>query len=189
MMGHHWGRGDDKWGAIGLPSGPYAWVMLAVGVVLMVPRVRAWLYGLSRVRFLGLVGAASFVLSLGYVELYLRGGPRIIDATTYYLQAKALSLGKLTWSVPEPAESFRGRFLVAPTEGTLTGIFPVGYPAILALGFLVRAPMLVGPAIACLLTLATYRLTQTMARTIEAKDDRAARTAALLALASGFRGP
>ena len=42
---------------------------------------------------LGLLSAAAFALSAGYLAYYLRGGPRIIDATSYWLQARALAEG------------------------------------------------------------------------------------------------
>ncbi len=81
------------------------------------------------------LGAA--LLSAGYLHHYLRGGPRIIDATSYFLEARALSEGYFAFPVPDPSGSFRGRFLLTPPEATtLTVLFPPGYPALLlALGF------------------------------------------------------
>jgi hypothetical protein len=101
------------------------------------------------------------VLSAGYVAYYLRGGPRIIDATSYWLQGRALSEGMLAWPIADPEHGVLGRFLISTTvEGqpAASGIFPPGYPAVLALGFRLGAPMAVGPVIAALLVLATVAL-------------------------------
>lgn len=108
---------------------------------------------------LALLSLGAALLSWGYLVHYLRGGPRIIDATSYFLEARALSQGYLTFPVPDPSGSFRGRFLFTPPEATtLAVLFPPGYPALLALGFLVGAPLSVGPFLAALLTVVTYAL-------------------------------
>jgi hypothetical protein len=101
--------------------------------------------------------AASF--SVAYIFVYLRGGPRIVDATTYYLQARALAEGHVAFDVPAPTASFRGRFLLSSPDGhALAGIFPPGYPAFLALGFVLGAPLSMGPLLAAALVVATYAL-------------------------------
>jgi hypothetical protein len=53
------------------------------------------------------VGAA--LLSAGYIAYYLRGGPRIVDATSYFLEARALAQGNLAFDVPDPSGSFCSR--------------------------------------------------------------------------------
>ncbi len=69
------------------------------------------------------------------------------------------------------------------------GIFPPGYPLLLAFAFRIGAPMVVGPAIAAALVIATYRLALTvgedaLGRTAEARAlvEPMARTAALLSV-------
>jgi hypothetical protein len=109
------------------------------------------------------LAVTSTLLSLGYVAFYLRGGPRIIDATAYFLEARALSEGSLAWTVPSPSAAFRGRFLthaVPTTEGELSlgVLFPPGYPAVLALGFLLGKPLWVGPVLGSALVLITYAI-------------------------------
>jgi hypothetical protein len=95
------------------------------------------------------------LLSAGYIAYFLRGGPRIIDATSYFLEARALAEGKLAFAVPEPTAAFRGRFsLLGPTG--LAVIFPPGYPLALALGFRLGAPLAIGPLLAALLVVTTY---------------------------------
>ncbi|MDF2697441.1 MAG: hypothetical protein K0S65_5824, partial [Labilithrix sp.] len=142
----------------------------------------------ERRRFLAVLGIAAGLLSIAYVAVYLRGGPRIIDATTYFLQGRALSHGDLSWTPPEgPSASFRGRFLLhreaGPDVPSLGGIFPPGYPLLLSFGFMLGAPMIVGPLLALGLVAATYHLARALAE--EALPDLAepiARSAALLSL-------
>ena len=102
-------------------------------------------------------------LSLGYVAYYLRGGPRIIDATSYFLEGRVLSHGHFSWTVPSPSESFRGRFLLFREPNRLAVIFPPGYPLLLAAGFRVGAPLVVGPLLAGALVVATYWLASELA--------------------------
>ncbi|WP_437984157.1 hypothetical protein [Sorangium sp. So ce117] len=116
------------------------------------------------------LSVVAALLSAAYVAVYLRGGPRIIDATSYWLEARAMAAGYLAWplDVDEPAASVLGRFLVRSDAmgDTMAGrgaaevavLFPPGYPALLALGFLAGAPLAVGPALAAALAIATYDL-------------------------------
>jgi hypothetical protein len=182
------------WGAP--PDGP-AWGAVACAIVALAiafaPKSTSVVF-LARVRsrtFVAVCAFAAALLSLGYVAYYLRGGPRIIDATTYFLQGRALSEGHFAWTIPEPTANFRGRFLLAhddPHRGTtLAGIFPPGYPLLLSLGFAVGAPMAIGPALAAAIVVATFALARELAR--EAQMDRAtsesiARLAAVLSVAS-----
>ncbi len=107
------------------------------------------------------------LLSAGYVAYYLRGGPRIIDATSYWLQARAMSEGMLAWPIGEPEQAVLGRFLLRTTvdgQAGVAGIFPPGYPAVLALGFTLGAPLVVGPVIAAGLVVATVHLCRQVLR-------------------------
>ncbi len=149
------------WGA---PASASAWLALALGALLLLARPlvparlrRRW--GAAPLA-LELTGAAllAALLSVLYVQHYLRGGPRIIDATSYYLEGKALAHGLLAFTPSLPSGAFRGRFLLSTPSEQLAVLFPPGYPALLALGFLVRAPLLVGPALAAALTVSTFAL-------------------------------
>lgn len=122
------------------------------------------------------IALACALLSLGYVAWYLRGGPRIVDATTYLLEGRALAHGGFTTPIGEPTASFRGRFLLY-ADHHLAGVFPPGYPLLLAAGSLVGAPLVVGPLLAGALALATASL----ARALGAPEP-AARLAAALSL-------
>jgi hypothetical protein len=125
------------------------------------------------------IGAAvtAAALSAGYVAYYLRGGPRIVDATSYFLEARALAQGNLAFEVPEPSGSFRGRFLVSAPDGRLAVLFPPGYALVLSLGFLAGAPLVIGPLLGALLAALTYGA----ARALFQRED-VARTAALLSV-------
>ena len=151
---------------------------------------------LPRRLFLWITAFAAALLSVSYVAFYLRGGPRIVDATTYFLQGRALSHGDIAWPVLDPSSSFRGRFLLyrepGGDSGLMAGIFPPGYPLLLALGFGMGAPMVVGPALAAALVIATYRLARTIAEDAFGGSassselvEAVARSAALLSIVSG----
>jgi hypothetical protein len=119
---------------------------------------------------------ASSLLSLGYIAWYLRGGPRIIDATTYWLEGRSIAHGGFGFDIPDPSASFRGRFLLHHDD-RLAGIFPPGYPLLLAAGFLIGAPLVIGPLLAGAIALTTAAL----ARQLGASEN-VARFAALLSL-------
>lgn len=164
-----------------------------LGLLAVLPGGARWLalvddaaaHATSRRRFVTLTGFAAAFLSLGYVMAYLGGAPRIIDATTYFLQGRALSHGFLSWPLPDVSASFRGRFLLVG-DGTLGGLFPPGYPLLLALGFLVGAPMVVGPALAFALVACTHGLAREMAAAALEEDIRSARVEAVARCAACF---
>jgi len=111
--------------------------------------------------FLAVSAFLAAALSAAYVAFYLRGGPRIIDATSYYLQARAFAEGHLAFHVDEPVASTLGRFLVrpdAPDDTRAAVIFPPGYPAVLALGFVLGHPLAIGPLLAAAITISTWAL-------------------------------
>jgi hypothetical protein len=157
-------------------------VLAAAGVLLavaLVPGGPRWLLSMLEVtgagdlrrrrRFLFIAAFVAAFLSLGYIALYLRGGPRAPEAATYWLQGRALSHGKLSWTVGDPTASFRAKNLLLTAPDRLAGIFPPGYALLLGAAFLLGAPMLVGPLLAAALVLATWLLARELA--IGAKED------------------
>ncbi len=193
-------------GPFGLPPDFVGWAILALGAFfvasaalpgsgghlaggalagLIEPPRRALDRERTRLRF---VLSACFVaafLSLAYIAFYLRGGPRIIDATSYFLQGRALSQGSFTWDVPQPSGSFRGRFLLFSEPNQIGGIFPPGYPMLLAFGFMIGAPMVIGPLLAAALVVVTYFLTRELAMASglgEHETERAARAATVVSV-------
>ena len=123
------------------------------------PHMPRWLWGL-----LPLCAAA---LSRAYLWHYLRGGPRIIDATAYLLQARGLADGGFSLPLSYPEHATLGRFLLrsgGSVEPRFSVIFPPGYPALLALGVLAGAPLWVGPALAIAVTAATMGVARQLVR-------------------------
>ncbi|HVR19633.1 MAG TPA: hypothetical protein VMS65_08050, partial [Polyangiaceae bacterium] len=136
-----------------------------------------------RLLFVGMLAVVATGLSWLYLAHYLGGGPRIIDAAAYFLEGRVLSTGQFAFDVPSPSASFRGRFLLPTPDGRLSVIFPPGYPLLLAAGFLVGAPLVIGPLLAGALVVATYATTRTLLG-----DERVARTAAVVsALCAALR--
>jgi hypothetical protein len=171
----------------GLPPDGVAWAALAIACalapVLYSKRRQALVLSLPQRIALPALALSATLLSAGYVVYYLRSGPRIIDATSYYLQARAMAHGHFAFPVLAPSGSFRGRFLLENAQHSLSVIFPPGYAAVLAVGFLLHAPMAVGPVIAGLLVLATYAL----AKQLTGNAEVAAVAAALSVLCAALR--
>ncbi|MCW5831163.1 MAG: hypothetical protein KIS78_01740 [Labilithrix sp.] len=120
----------------------------------------------ERRRVIAAVGMGAALLSIAYVASYLRGGPRIIDATTYFLQGRALSRGDFAWAPLDPSASFRGRFLLSteggPDGASLGGASSHRLPPP-AFGFMLGAPMIVGPLLAVGAVAAGYLLARALA--------------------------
>ena len=98
--------------------------------------------------------------------------PHVPDGVTYLLQARLLATGRLCAEVPVPAawaviNSYDG-------GGCWFGIFPPGWPLLLAAGVRLGAPWLVNPVLAGLTVLVVHRLAQRLT------DSRTALAAAAL---------
>ncbi len=118
---------------------------------------------MRRTLWLAALCLVAFLLSCAYLSYYLRGGPRVIDATSYFLEARSIAAGSFTFQVPDPMASFHGRFLLASPDGHRLGvIFPPGYPLLLALGVRLGFPLLLGPTLGALLVAATYALARAL---------------------------
>lgn len=169
---------------LGIPPDGVAWAALVLAAALAIglrPAIRSRLdLKLPPRLFLPLLAASAALLSGGYVAFYLRGGPRIVDATSYYLQARAMAQGYFAFPVIAPLGAFNGRFLLASAPHALTVIFPPGYASLLALGFLLHAPLCIGPLLAALIVVVSYGL----ARELSGRTD-VARVAAALSLLCG----
>jgi hypothetical protein len=163
---------------------PEALALVAGALVVLAAR-KGLLDKGSLSRFVAASAVASAILSALYVGYYLRGGPRIVDATSYWLEARLFAAGSATLPLGGVPAAVAGRFLVraATSEPSLAVIFPPGYPFVLSLAMRAHAPMLLGPILAALLTASTAWLTLIVARAaglVEENADRATRVAALL---------
>jgi hypothetical protein len=147
--------------SVGLPRDPAQWLALLLALAVLAAGRRLVGPSPHRARFLALAALAAAALSAAYVALYLRGGPRIIDATSYFLEARALAEGLVAWPLNPPSTASLGRFLLRSEDALgarVAVIFPPGYPALLAMGFLASAPMAVGPLLAAALVMTTHDL-------------------------------
>ncbi|HEY8090536.1 MAG TPA: hypothetical protein VIF09_21895 [Polyangiaceae bacterium] len=182
-----WAKPPDRPAQVALGAG------LALLVVALAPGGPRWLASMvdfaslvdlaRRRRFLTVAGFVASFLSLGYLAFYLRGGPRAPEAATYWLQGRAMSHGWLAWSVIEPSASFRAKDLLFDAPDGVSGIFPPGYPLLLAPAFLVGAPMLIGPLLAAALVVATWLLAR---ETAFMAGEREARAEAIARIAAGL---
>jgi hypothetical protein len=160
----------------GAPTEPLAISALVVGALLFVAPPR-WISAGGPRGFRAAASLLAALASAAYVHLYLRGGPRIVDATTYWLEGRALAEGHLAFDLGDWPTATSGRFLVRDVLAGgrhAAGIFPPGYPAVLALGFLVGAPLAVGPLLAAAITRTTTGLAEDVAARLDLDDaDRA----------------
>jgi hypothetical protein len=186
-----WSRPPDRPSQVALAL---AAVLL---IVALVPGGPGWLVSVldvtgagdrkRRRRFLFVGSFVAAFLSLGYIAFYLRGGPRAPETGTYWLQGRALSHLRLSWSAADPTASFRAKNLLLTAPDRLAGIFPPGYALLLGPAFLLGAPMLVGPLLAAVLVPATWLLARELAAGAGEDDARAewiGRIAAVLSLVS-----
>jgi hypothetical protein len=178
-----WAKPPDfaAWGALGV-----AVLLLLVTLLPFGPRTLGSLLDFASIddfsrrrRFLAIASFASAFLSLGYVAMYLRGGPRGTDACELFLQARAMSHGHVAWGVSTPTASFRGGGLLFAGPDELAGVYPPGYPMLLAAAFMVGAPMVMGPVLAAAIAAATYMLTREIAA---GRDDMQAEATARFAV-------
>ena len=179
---------------VALPRDPIAVAALVLCLAWLAGGRRGLRWAASDARRARLSCAAAALVALvasgAWVSEILRGGPRIIDATAYYLEARTIAGGSFTFPLGEPEQSTMGRFLLrdATDGGRAAVLFPPGYPAVLAIGFLLGTPMAVGPALAALLTLATALLAREAATALGVEVVGARRVAVVAAWLSALSG-
>jgi 4-amino-4-deoxy-L-arabinose transferase-like glycosyltransferase len=129
-----------------------AWLRRVRDAILAVP---TWL-------FVGVCMAVALATTL-YVG-YLVGGFSYgtPDEATYVFQSRMLAGGHLYAPAPAHHEFFQFRFCLQQ-GGRWFGIFPPGWPAVLALGIWLGAPHLVNPVLGALLVLLAYLLAREVA--------------------------
>ena len=81
---------------VGLPRDPAQWLALFLALGVFLAGGRLLRPSPHRGRFTVLSALAAAALSAAYISVYLRGGPRIIDATSYFLEGRALAKGLLS---------------------------------------------------------------------------------------------
>lgn len=112
----------------------------------------------------------------------LHGAPRIIDAGTYWFQSKHL----FGLQAEFPTALFRGRFLLESPDGKLFGIFPPGYPSLLAVFQQLHAPFALGPVIGVALVWRTHALTRELGDMLFLSESKRAATIASVLTAANL---
>jgi hypothetical protein len=95
-------------------------------------------------RTVGQMALASALLSLAAGWLVLDGIPHVSDEVAYQFQAKAIALGSWSQPAPTPAASFQFIHTMVLHDRWF-GIMNPGWPALLAIGYLLHAPWLMNP--------------------------------------------
>lgn len=99
--------------------------------------------------------------------------PHIPDEIAYLIQARYLAAG-LPWMTPPPVPAAFDTFLLEVSGNRWYGVFPPGWPLVLAIGVRIGVPFLVNPVLGGLCVLLAYLLVQ------ELSDRGTARMSALL---------
>ena len=113
-----------------------------------------------------------------------QGIPHLDDAVASLFQAKVFASGNITLPLPEHAEFFRVFGVLAAESGLdhQVGMYPPGWPLLLAVGQIVGIPWIVNPILGGLLAVFTGRLGR------ELFSEDVGRMAAILCLCSPFLG-
>jgi len=111
-----------------------------------------------RARFAA-VGLALFatVLSAYLCQRVFDGIPHVADGVSYAFQAKIFAAGRLWLDPPAVPEAFELPNVLL-NASRWCGIYPPGYPLLLAAGWLAGVPWLVNPLLLGLSVLGTFRL-------------------------------
>jgi len=85
------------------------------------------------------------------------GAPHVADGISYAFQGKIFAAGRLWLDPPPVPEAFKAQNVLLDAT-RWCGIYPPGFPLLLAAGFLVGAPSLVNPVLLGLAVLGVYQL-------------------------------
>jgi hypothetical protein len=125
-----------------------------------------------------LIGVGAFLLYAVVAQVVFSAKPLLIDEIIQVWQARVLASGRLWVPTPEHPE-FTAAMHLVDHEGRRFGQFPMGGPAMLALGSLVRLEWLVGPLFGAVSAVLAWRLF----RRVESRAGVALAAALLFALA------
>lgn len=90
------------------------------------------------------IAVTSALASLLVGWLVLDGVPHVSDEVAYQFQAKAMAQGALSLPAPDPVAAFRFIHTMVLHDRWF-GIMNPGWPALLAVGYVLRAPWLINP--------------------------------------------
>ena len=135
-------------------------LLLALGIAPHNRRLNRWLARPGDTAFLlGLMLLLGGLLSAINL-LVLEGIPHVTDSTAYHWLAKELLHGRITAPSPDLYEYVYAHFFQNDLQGRWFTFFQLGWPAVLALGMMVKAPWLVPPIVGTLTLIPAYRLAQ-----------------------------
>ncbi|MDE0483220.1 MAG: glycosyltransferase family 39 protein [Candidatus Poribacteria bacterium] len=141
-------------------------------------RIFLWIRNIPSYPFIiGVVAGAVLICSIISWHIF-DGVPGTFDGCLYMFQARLFANGMLSAEIP-PEPQFFGNALVILSDKWYTQ-FPPGYPAILAVGVLLRISWLVNPILGALTIAGIYLIAN------ELYGNNTAKLSALLACASGF---
>src|SRR6266550_4380841 len=139
------------------------------------------LVAIPTARFVSVLAVFSAVVTLGFSRLALAGNPTLIDAMGQMLQARFVAVGHLSG----PADGFTEFWQLQNSLVTPNGWvsqYPPGHVFLLAIGFLLHAPILVGPVLVGVTVLFTTLGAQRLLR----DDPAVARLGAIMLALSPF---
>jgi len=105
----------------------------------------------------------SVLVTLGFSYFVLDGKPTLIDAMVQMLQARFVAAGQLAGPANQFTEFWQLQNSVVTHNGWVSQ-YPPGYICLLALGFLLHVPMLVGPVLVGVTVLFTILSAQRLLR-------------------------
>lgn len=143
-----------------------ATILALLAIVALRPRemerarqaVAQWLMNVPALVFVGVVAVVAFVASAAFAHFFFGRQPQDVDEAALLWHAKTLLSGRLSLS-PDPNPEFFGMDDMI-TEGRWYSQFPVGAPALLAIGVAARAAWLLNPALLALSVFALFQFAQ-----------------------------
>lgn len=105
--------------------------------------------------------AWTVVASVSLAWLALDAMPHVPDEVSYVFQAKYLSTGRLSLPPPPDEQALFLPFLISD-HGKWYGTPPIGWPALLALGYFVGVPWVVNPVLGGLAVLLAHALARNL---------------------------
>jgi hypothetical protein len=158
---------------------------LLVLLIRSLPRARRAADGAYQARALSpvdrwgpwLAAGLTFSVSVLLAGCVFERVPHVPDEFVYLFQSRLYAAGSL-YAESSPGADLVTPFLVAQADGKLFGVFPPGWPLVLALGSLVHLPWVVNPCLAALTVVVAHRLVRVLV------DARTALLVAVLLAAS-----
>lgn len=122
-----------------------------------------WLAAIPSSAFVGGLAVLSALLTLAFSYFVLAGKPTLIDAMVQMLQARFVAAGQVAGPANQFTEFWQLQNSVVTPNGWVSQ-YPPGYICLLALGFLLHVPILVGPVLVGVTVLFTTLSAQRLLR-------------------------